>query len=88
MAWSVVGSFFKSGYRIHCLCGMLRTSANPGLSQPMEQIAYAHEAAVCHSIFACDQPLHIDRTPTAHAVSPDIRRHADTRLERCQLRCA
>jgi hypothetical protein len=77
--------FFKRSHRSFCLCGRLRASAEPGLPQAVEQVAHARDAAVFHAVFTSYQPRHIGCTPSAHTVSPHIRRRAATRLERCHL---
>ena len=64
---------------------MLGPSANPGLPQPVEEVAYAGETAVFNPIFAPNQALHVHRTPSPHAVFANLGWYADARLERGPL---
>jgi hypothetical protein len=82
LAGSFAGSFFKRRQRVGRLCGMLGTPANPGLPQPVEQLAHARDTAVFNPVLAPNQPLHVCRAPPTHAVFTELGWYADARLER------
>jgi len=64
---------------------MLGTPANPGLPQPVEQIAHAGDTAVFNPVLAPNQPLHVRRAPPTHAIFAKVGWYAEARLERCPL---
>jgi hypothetical protein len=51
---------------------MLGTPAKPGLPQPVEQVAHAHDTAIFNHVFTPNQSLNVRRTPSTHAVFADL----------------